>query len=232
MPTLPARLAATAERWFGHPAVVTAVEDLSPGLRRVVFTGDALRGRRWTPGQEVEFRVADREFRHYTPTVVDPDAGVVEVLFADHGDGPGAAWARALAPGDDVGVMGPAGGIRGRITDRRLLLGDASTLGLFACFAAFGHGAVLGAVEVPAGDVEAAAALVPDLHVLPAAADPGVALHEWTISHYVADPRRDQAYLVGHAQTIQALRTQLRAQGMPRAAITTKPYWATGRTGL
>lgn len=128
--------------------------------------------------------------------------------------------------------MGPGGGLRGRIADRRLFLGDASTLGLFACLAAFGHGSVVGAVEVPALDVEAAAALVPDLQVLPAAASPGVALHEWTITSYDPDPQRDHAYLAGQAQTIQALRTQLRVQGLRRNAISTKPYWAAGKTGL
>lgn len=38
MPTLPARLATRAERWFGHPATTTAVTELSPGLRRLTFT--------------------------------------------------------------------------------------------------------------------------------------------------------------------------------------------------
>ena len=85
---------------------------------------------------------------------------------------------------------------------------------------------------MPAPDVEAAASLVPTLTVVPSEAEPGVGLHGWAAAHYVADGPGDHAYLIGHAQTIQSLRTHLRGQGLPRTAVTTKPYWATGRRGL
>ncbi len=109
--------------------------------------------------------------------------------------------------------MGPAGGLRGRTASRGSLLGDATALGLFGALTADGRGPAVGAVEVPAPDVEAAASLVPTLTVVPSEAEPGVGLHGWAVAHYVADGSGDHAYLIGHAQTIQSLREQLRRAG-------------------
>lgn len=232
MPTLPARLATGAERWFGRPATVTAVEDLTPGLRRVTFAVPALRGRSWTPGQEIEVRVAERDFRHYTPIGFDPDTGALAVVFALHSGGPGTAWARELATGDRTAVMGPAGGLRRRGGQRELFLGDATALGLFASLLP-SAGEAFGAVEVPAPDGAGAAALVPGLDVLPARAEPGAALDRWLGDRIGVVPDAAQrACLVGHAQSIQRHRAALRAAGLARGAVTVKPYWATGKRGL
>jgi NADPH-dependent ferric siderophore reductase len=232
MPTLPAALAAGAERWFGHPATVTGVEPLAPSLRRVTLHGEALRGRRYQPGQEVEFRVAAQHLRHYTPARYDTVDGSLDVIFCTHAPGPGSAWAAALQPGQPVAVLGPGGGIRRRAGTRPVLLGDATTIGLFIALLTADPSSVepVGAVEVAATNRAAAAALLPTLDIVTALDTPGAALRQWLADHTTLPA--DHAYLAGHAQSIQELRTTLRNRGIPRTAVSTKAHWAAGRTGL
>lgn len=237
MPSLPAPLAARAERWFGRPAAVVEVTELSPGLVRVGFLGPHWRGRPWIRGQEVEFRVGDREFRHYTAADVDPDRGRFDVVFVRHGEAPGTAWLAGLDVGTEVGVMGPGGGLRRGLDRRELFLGDATALGLFAALIPTA-GDARGAVEVPAADVAAAAALVPDLAVVATGAAPGSALDSWLGVHADDlvrndDPPPDQACLAGHVGTIDLLRRRIRTElGLPRRAVVTKAHWTEGRKGL
>ncbi|HWN27690.1 MAG TPA: siderophore-interacting protein [Actinomycetospora sp.] len=237
MPSLPAPLAARAERWFGRPATVLAVEDLSPGLVRVSFSGDAWRGRDWVRGQEVEFRVAGRDFRHYTPAEVDPVAGRFDVVFVRHTEGPGTAWVAGLAPGQEVGAMGPGGGIRREPDRRELFLGDATTLGLFAALVPTA-GDARGAVEVAAEDLGAAARLAPTLDIVVAGREPGAALATWLDAHLYAVRTGDEApperaCLAGHTGTITALRRRVRVEfGLARSAVSAKAHWADGRRGL
>jgi NADPH-dependent ferric siderophore reductase len=247
MPTVPAALATRAERWFGRPAAVTTIDDLSTGLRQITIAGPALRGRQWIPGQEVEFRVGDRDLRHYTPASVDPHTGQMRIIFSLQANGPGTRWARELRPGTGVTVLGPGGGIGHHPSTRSVMLGDATTIGLFAALLApadaagatgdaDGHApgtaGSLGAVEVPAADRDAAAVLLPALYVVTAGAAPGAALVDWLTRNTDAVLPGSRAYLAGHAQTIQTLRAILRQRGTPRRSITTKPHWANGRTGL
>ncbi|MGF1662020.1 MAG: siderophore-interacting protein [Kineosporiaceae bacterium] len=236
MPSLPAPLAARAERWFGRPATVDAVEKLSPGLFRVSFSVSGLRGRPWTPGQEVEFRVDNRNFRHYTPASFDAATGAVDVVFTRGAHGPGSRWASALRPGDDAAVMGPGGGVRFDTGRAALIAGDATTVGLFCGLAAAARAGVTGVVEVPEPDVAATRSLLPGLDVVAAEGVAGEAVSRW-LSRWVtrrsapadAPPR---AYLAGDARTLAPWRSQLTAAGHPRRDVVTKPYWSPGKAGL
>ena len=233
MPTMPAPLARRAERWFARPAVVTETCVLSPGLRRLTIAGTDLVGRPGAAGQEVEFLVSERDFRHYTAARFDPDEGSLDIVFALHGSGPGTSWAAGLKPGDPAPVLGPGGGVRRQRQARPVLLGDATAIGLFMALAADlpPDGDVAGAVEVPAVDVAATRELLPGLQVLAAEAAPGAALQAWLAAD--RPPRAaDRHYLVGHAQTINVLRALLRDRGAARSSMITKAYWATGRRGL
>lgn len=232
MPTLPGVLADRMDRWMGRPSRTTSVEQLSPGLIRVRFEGEALRGRRWVPGSEIEFRVSTRDFRHYTPTAFDDEAGAIDVVFQLHGSGPGVDWVRGVAVGDDVMVLGPGGRPWLREGRRHAFVGDASALGLFASLLAAlpSEATAYGVVEVPAADVGAAAALVPGLTVVAATDTPGQAALSWLDGSLPALP--DHAYLAGHAQSIQRHRAVLCAGGLRRKDVVTKPFWATGKAGL
>lgn len=56
----------------------------------------------WPPSGKLASRI-------YTIRRIDPAGGTLDIDFALHpGSGPGADWARAAAPGDIVGIVGPA----------------------------------------------------------------------------------------------------------------------------
>lgn len=113
---------------------VAAVQALTPHLRRIVFEGDDLahldradqlhcrlifapkddaapvwpmlddHGRVVWPGRKMATRV-------YTLRAIDAARGTLTIDFALHEDaGPATQWALAAAPGDQVGVVGPAAG--------------------------------------------------------------------------------------------------------------------------
>jgi NADPH-dependent ferric siderophore reductase len=232
MPSIPAGLASRAERWFARPVTVTAADQLAPSLHRVVFTGPSLVDREWYPGTEVEFRVSGGDLRHYTPSDLDPADGALEVVFHTAAGGPGSAWAARLRPGGRTALFGPHGGARWRFDHPALVLGDASTLGLFTgLLRAAGPVLPRGAIEVPPGDAPAAERLVPGLTILAARSEPGAALASWLDDAPDPGPG-ERVYLAGHVQTLQALRTTLRDRGAARTAIRTRAFWATGRAGL
>jgi NADPH-dependent ferric siderophore reductase len=232
VPTLPASLADRAERWFGHPVTVTAAESLSPNLRRITFSGEAMRDRSWRPGDEVQFRVADRHLRHYTPSRFDGRNGIFEIITFIRPGGPGSTWAAGLRPGSRVSVIGPNSGLRFRADHHQpLLVGDATAIGLFQALTQASAGRPpAGTIEVPAADRTATTEMTPHLTVLTEGTEPGDALLAW--ARDFTDTAARRAYLAGHAQTLQRLRTILRTRGIARDRIATKAFWATGRTGL
>jgi NADPH-dependent ferric siderophore reductase len=225
----------------GHHLTVEEVEDLSRGFRVVEFSGPALVDHPWTPTQEVEVRLGPGVRRHYTPLALDPVAGRCRILFHLVAPGPGTGWARRLAPGATVEFHGPRGGVRQPVGADRLLIGDGTAVGalhaLLAARPAPPGGPAIGAIEVAPFDVEPARRLLPGLDVLPHWGEPGARLLTWS-AEALADARAgrrpvpDACVLLGHAGTLRRVRADLRRAGVPRRAICTKPYWATGRTGL
>lgn len=225
MPSLPAPLAARAQQWFGRPTTVTSIIDISPGLRRVTFHTPSMDAGSCVAGAEIEFLVNERDFRHYTP-IPGPEH-TYEVVFARAAGGPGSEWAHGLRIGDTAQLLGPTRSVKR--APRELLLGDATAIGLFAAMLADAPGQV-GAVEVPAADRDAAAALLPGLDVVPTGEARGSALAAWLAA--TSHRPHDRAVLAGHARSVQELRRLLREGGTPRTAILTKAYWAEGKRGL
>lgn len=131
---------------------VREVSDLTPRLRRVTFEGRDLA--RYAASDQIHCRllfqgkdVAEPQWprlnddgrivwpasgvlasRIFTVRRVDPEAGTLDIDFVLHGgDGPGATWAASAAPGDIVGILGPAA--HGpRPAARYLLAGDETGL--------------------------------------------------------------------------------------------------------
>ena len=115
-----------------------------------------------------------------------------------------------------------------------MVIGDSS---VFSLAMAFQHrigssGRPFRAIlETTASDVDAVASLVPGAEVVAAGAESGAALQD-----YLAQSSFDGNelfYLAGHGQSIQQQRDLLRTtKGVDRKAISTQPFWATGKTGL
>lgn len=235
MPELHPKLADVLEPHFARPAVVHEVQELGDGrLRRVRFSGPALRGLSFSPGQEIEFRVGPRAFRHYTPMHYEP-TGILDVLFYLHDRGPGSTWAEQLRPGDAVGVLGPGGRYRLGKTEVHVFLGDETTVGLFHALSAHQELRIFGAIEFESRELASAAApfVEPSVERLVRWDERGDALAEWIET---VDPRprglTTSFYLAGHAQTIARLRTLLRGRGWPRRVLRSRPYWCDGKRGL
>ena len=131
---------------------VVGVKELTPHMRRITLSGNDLarfettdnlhvklyipRGRtapEWPSlarNGRIEWPRGDASLtgRKYTIRRVDVAAGLVDIDFVVHGDsGPGTAFARRAAPGDEVGMMGP-GGLGLRAADWYLLAGDETAL--------------------------------------------------------------------------------------------------------
>ena len=131
---------------------VRNVRDLTPRMRRLSFKGDDLA--RYAAPDQIHCRllfqakgIAEHQWPHlddngrivwpdagklasriFTIRRIDPAAGTLDIDFALHGGtGPGTSWAMAAAPGDVVGILGPAAN-GPKPADWYLLAGDETGL--------------------------------------------------------------------------------------------------------
>src|SRR4051812_44051931 len=84
-----------------YAAQVTHIQFLSRELKQVQFTGDFSKAG-FYPGQEIQIRVDDHHFRHYTLSASDEKQAACSVIFHLHHKGPGSRWAASLQTGDAV----------------------------------------------------------------------------------------------------------------------------------
>lgn len=242
MPTLPKWLANGTERVFSHmmhSVSVVEIEYLQNQLKRVRFQGD-LQRTRFAPGKVIEFRINDTEFRHYTPSLYDTEAGICEVLFYLHGCGPGSAWADHLRVGDRHKLMGPGGKMAFQPeAPFHFTFGDETALGLCLILqnAAMQAGKRSDCILELAGDhfpwpeqLGLKGQWVSHSAYLPGEA----ALDKINHWEQTAGPAWSQCafYLSGQARSIQLVRDALRQRGISPKQIITLPYWAKGKKGL
>ncbi|MBM9401501.1 siderophore-interacting protein [Gluconacetobacter azotocaptans] len=132
-----------------RPVQVARVEQLSPRMRRIIFTGTALAGFTSAAADDhvkLFFPPAGSDqpilpgaggaddgpppiSRDYTPRRFDPTTGELSIEFVLHGDGPATSWAAQARPGQWLGVGGPRGSVL--IPDdyaSYLLIGDETAL--------------------------------------------------------------------------------------------------------
>lgn len=211
-----------------RPATVQHVVPVGPRLRQVRFSGPALQGLRFRPGQEVGFRLRGGAVQHDAPMAYEPRTGVLDVLF--HAPGPGAHWTTSLDVGDQVDVTAPGGRYRLRPSDAHVFLGDESSVGLFHALArSEPTPRIFGAVEFDESDAaDAARPFVEDtVERLVRWGQPGDVLLDWVET---VDPRprglTTTFYLAGDPQTVRRLEVALRGRGWSRTAVRSKPRWA------
>ncbi|QKW35727.1 siderophore-interacting protein [Actinomadura sp. NAK00032] len=229
------------------------IEDVrpAPGRMRWIRVG-GVPGLDWTPGQQVRVHVADitsartwvsgavrNALRTYSVWEYDASAGVLELCVMDHGEGgPGARWARAARPGQEVVFGRPEGafGLRPGAAFH-LFAGEETASVPFGAMlrATPPDAAVHGVIEVsgPAdrlplprageltwrhrGGASAAssATLVAAVRDLDLPAEPGI------------------AYVAGEARTVQAVSAHLVGdRGWPRGSVLVKPFWTPGKRGM
>lgn len=234
MPTLPLFWAIRAEKHYGCSSELVSITELSPHLFCYRFFSEALAERKYETGMEVEFRVKDGHFRHYTASLFDPENGLLEIIFETRADGPGTEWVKNLKVGDEVLVIGPGGGVNFDKDRNPIVLGDVNALGLFVSLAQQGH-RIIGAVEAPKEDFAAIQKLLPDVAVYEHSPQSrrGDGLAHWLAMNIDSlSPEQHRLYLAGHAPSIKLLRRELRELGWPRNALSLKAHWQENKRGL
>lgn len=245
MPKAPKWLGDTMETVFSshiHPVTVSEVNYIDPRLKHVRFEGDLSRTD-FSPGQVVQLRVSDTEYRHYTPAFFDKKNGICDVLFYLHGKGPGSSWAASLEKGQTIKFRGPGGRLKyNQSAKYHFMFGDETSIGLFQCiknavnesrqeylcvleleneFANWPDFANLSAEVVAKSHDNPAAEAV---EILDSVSTPDSVFWEvWKDATF---------YLAGRASSIQVFRRKLKELGISGRQIKTEPYWAEGRSGL
>lgn len=234
MPELPKLLADWFTAPFRRPVSVSHLELLAKDLLRVKVTGQSLVGVACRPGQEVEFRVSDTSFRHYTPSSFDSERGEMEIVFFLHDKGPGSAWARALKIGDSIDVLGPGGKFSLAKAGKHVLLGDETVLGLCEHFERESGASLCGAIELDAHRLDWPQVVgLRRIEAVERLSKRGLALCDWAVKHLGEQGNSEtHYYLVGHAQSIVDVRKALVAAGCKKKQIHAKAYWADGKRGL
>ena len=218
-------------------ATVVAAERLSVDLHLITIEGQALRDISWVPGQVIQIAMGSAfRARAYTPLEWNPVAGRLCILGYAHGNGPGSAWVSDVRPGDECDIFGPRRSIDVRpLPGRLVLFGDETSLGLGHALSRQDRAQPL-ASRFEVGDVESSRAAVTqlalgDVLLLERAADGAhIADMEAMIAAHAAAGA--SFVLAGKATTIQRLRQALKRHAVPSARISTKAYWAPGKSGL
>ncbi len=223
---------------------VTATEYLADSLKLVRFTSSDIITRpkiSFIPGQKIEFRVNDTDYRHYTPACFDKAKGTCDVLFYLHGKGPGSQWAAGLTTGNRLKMIGPGGKMQYRPGAAvHITFGDETSLGLFKGIC--GQAAAAQHQHYCFAELQPEHARWPDLINISgtyiSTPHPAVraqqAIEQFSSLAAGLQTGHDQYcfYLTGNARSIQAFRNNLLAMGFKSAQIQTDPYWAEGKRGL
>ena len=215
--------------------------DISPRMRRIRLTSDALSAFEYLPGQDMMLvlpRGPDRTARRrFTIRRFDRERRLIDLDFVLHGGGPAMRWAVAARPGDQIEVVGP----RGKITlaggaDWHLFAGDETAMpGAFAMMEALAPSVPARAfleIEGSAEEQRLEVADGADRHVTwfhrQAAANGDGSLVD-TVATSELPPGRGHAYLAGEVGLVNALRRALLARGLVPEQLSPKAYWNRGQ---
>lgn len=114
--------------------VVTSTEFLSPTVKRIRFNGDFSR-LDFREGYYMDFRVSDTEVRRYTPSYIDIDSGILDLIVHLHADAAGARFMDNLKAGDIVNISAPRGHkYYYQSVAKYVIFGDETSLGLASSF--------------------------------------------------------------------------------------------------
>lgn len=234
MPELPKVLTDITTALFTKPATVTAVSYPDKYLKKIVFTGDALKGLKCPPGAQIEPRVSDTHMRHYNPSAYNAATGTMEMLIYLHGMGPGSAWAEKIQVGDKLNIMGPAMKIQGdNSLSKQVFLGDETTIGTFLFLQnSLTKGQTFtGVTETELHLLHLNKTVGLNLPTAARTAQRGEVLVQWLKENYEAN-QDALFYLLGHNASNLQLREYLKDKGVPNSRIAMRRYWADGMEGL
>jgi NADPH-dependent ferric siderophore reductase len=219
------------------------VEDVTPEMRRVRFSGEVLPYFTHTPGADLTIYLpaadgAEPSRRHYTVRAVDHERGLLDIDFVMHGSGPAVRWAAAAKTGDKVEVSGPI--VRQDLdlsADWQLFAGDEAAIpaifgyleSLPAATNALAYIEVKGPEERQQLRSEAKVALV----WLFRGDVPGneSKLIQHAVMSEPLPPGNGRVFLAGETGRMRELRQALMASGVAKEQIFAMGYWRPGRFG-
>lgn len=222
---------------------VIGTSQVTPRMRRVQLTGEALDEFMPRPGQELVLNLpqegSEPARRHYTIRRYDPKTRSIDIDVVLHGHAtPGARWALAAQPGDKLLVNGP----RGRMTiaqdaDWHLFTGDETALPAIFAMAEALPASAKAFIFLEIGNEDdkqplqsAAAITLRWLSRGGAAPGPSTITLDalWGFS---LPPGKGFAYILGETSNVRAQRHSLLERGMSREQIYAEGYWRPGRVG-
>ena len=228
-----------------YPVTVASVTDVTPRMRRVVFTGEALTAFEWSgPASHIKLLFAGDTaeakpvMRTYTPRRFDAAKRELTVDMVLHGEGPAASWAAQAAPGQTLTVAGPG---RAYAVDASathwVLAGDDTAIPALATILESLPANATAEVflELPAFEEAAAldashpGARMNRLVRADGGAEPG-SLLEAAIRGATL-PEGVRVYVACESSAIRRIRRHLlQERGMPPTQIVTRGYWKLGET--
>jgi NADPH-dependent ferric siderophore reductase len=220
---------------------VTAVEAISPSMRRIRCTAPGLGQLSYQPGQDLMLAVpgpGNGSFRRrYTIRSLHRAAASVDIDVVLHGDGPAATWAASCQPGQRIEAIGP----RGKVTvqpeaDWHLFAGDDSampaSLAMAESLPTPEDALVVLEVDGVADQQEVSATDGRPIGVHwvhRAGADPASSAKLVAALNGLELPAgRGHAYLAGELRVVADMRRTLLGRGLTTAQISAKPYWRAG----
>ena len=207
-------------------------------MTTIRFTAPELATFRFVPGQDVTLAIPngdDTIKRRYTIRRHDASEQTLDVDAVLHGDGPGARWMAAAAPGDRIDAVGPRGKVVASATaDWHLFVADESGLAATAAMLeSLGPDAVAVAVVEVADAQEEQAIAAPSgteiTWVHRGAATPGdPALLLRAIGGAPLPSGLGHAYVMAEASVVRVLRDVLTDRGFSPDRVSAKAYWRVG----
>jgi NADPH-dependent ferric siderophore reductase len=108
---------------------------IGSSMRLLRIGGPDVSGWRWSPGQHVRVQVGALPGpldllagQRRTYSVWNIYGDTIEVCVYDHGEGPGAEWARSAQPGDEIVMTAPRGEFVLRPSEFHLFVGDETAM--------------------------------------------------------------------------------------------------------
>ncbi|WP_298740714.1 siderophore-interacting protein [uncultured Chitinophaga sp.] len=186
---------------------------------------------KWTQAQHIKCKVADFEYRDYTPCGWDAETATCTLIIHTGHDGAGARWARNLQSGDIISYVGIGSSMQKPADNVHLVfLGDESAIGHFVALHQLAKRplSVTGAIAFsePAHQ-DAFREYFCDFGTVQAVVKtPGHdsnALLQWVAGHHFYS--NTVFYLVGQIPVVVQLRNLLKAQGISGIQIKSQGFW-------
>jgi NADPH-dependent ferric siderophore reductase len=203
------------------PAAIVEVDLHLPGVNM----------HKWAQAQHIKVKVAEWEYRDYTPCGWDAVTATCTLIIDAGHEGAGARWAKSLLPGDTITYVGIGSALhRPAENGQMVFLGDESAIGHFYALRQLaGHAASLsGAIAFAHTEhVEIFPSYFSDFGVVEAVAKvPGKdseALLQWLAGRHFGS--NTVFYLAGHIPLVLGLRQWLKGQGLSGGQIKAQGFW-------